>query len=295
MLTIEAGDEVILPSWAFPSCANAVILRGAIPVFIDVNEDLNMDADLILGAITPRTKAIMPIHYAGVVCDMTSINRLADMHGLFVIEDAAQALGNWTVSGDIGCLSFHKTKNVQCGEGGALIVRNPALLERAEIMRDCGTTKAKFRRGESDGYDWVDMGSSYLMSEFQAQYLWTELEQLDRITQHRRKIWQIYKDSCTTPDHSERMGNGHIFWYLDQDKWKTIARFRQMGIKASSHYEALHATVPGRRFGHAGSAIVMATLAMEQLIKLDTSVSEEEAHLSARLLWQQTDSIPSIH
>lgn len=284
MMILEPGDEVIMPSWTFPSCANAVILRGGIPVFVDVDENLNIDIPLVRHAITSKTKAIMPVHYAGVVCNMEAINNIASESGLYVIEDAAQAIGNWKVSGDFGCLSFHYTKNIQCGQGGALIVNNPQFIEKAERMMHCGTTKAKFYRGETEGYEWLEVGSQYVMSEYQKDVLETNLAMLAQITAHRQKIWGIY-NAAAKPDKATDPGNGHIFWCLEDNKWPFIRRMRNGGIKISSHYDALHTTIPGKRYGRAGSRIWRAVEAMDNLVKLDTSVTEEEAHRSCEVLW----------
>lgn len=283
-LTLSPGDEVILPSWTFPSCANAVILAGGVPVFVDVNQDLNIDPTEVLKAITTKTKAVMPVHYAGVVCEMQEINRIAREYGLYVIEDAAQAIGNWKVSGDLGCLSFHSTKNVSCGEGGAIIVNNPSLLERVEIFRDCGTTKAKYRRGETSGYDWVDVGSSCLMSDHLVPLLETQLRALETITAQRMRAWRTYRDVADQLEMYPRArfpGNGHLFWFEIENKWDWIKKAREMGVKASSHYEALHLTIPGRKYGRACGPILRATQAMERLVKLDTSVDDPRAFLQA--------------
>ena len=270
MMVIKPGDEVIMPSWTFPSTASAVIRQGGIPVFVDVDRNLNMDPNHITMALTPRTKAIMPIHYAGVVAQMDKINDIAQMYGLYVIEDAAQAIGNWKVTGDFGCLSFHSTKNVQCGEGGALIVKNPAFIEKAEILRDCGTTKAKYKRGETSGYDFLEVGSSYLMSEYAAVKLLEELQILPEITARRRKIWNLYHEAL----HSEgTLGNGHIFWMMVDNKWEWLKGKKHV----SSHYDALHSTLPGRKYGRAGSPIIRSTEAMLRLVKLNTGISEQDA------------------
>ena len=273
MAIIQPGDEVIMPSWTFPSTASSVIRQGGIPVFVDVDRNLNLDPAQVVKAITQKTKAIMPIHYAGVVADMVKINTIAKAYGLYVIEDAAQAIGNWKVSGDFGCLSFHTTKNVQCGEGGALIVNNPALAEQVEIIRDCGTTKAKYRRGETSGYDWLAVGSSFLMSGYAAEKLYDELERLPEITAHRMKIWDYYQTAVRSADRCIQRGNGHIFWVMIDDKWQWLKGKRFVG----SHYDALHLTVPGRRHGRAGGPIVRATEAMQRLVKFNTGVTEEDA------------------
>jgi dTDP-4-amino-4,6-dideoxygalactose transaminase len=288
MMILEPGDEVIMPSWTFPSCANAVILRGGIPVFVDVDENLNMDMGMALDAITSKTKAFMPIHYAGVVCDTTVLVE----SGIHVIEDAAQAIGNWKVSGDFGCLSFHYTKNVQCGQGGALVVNNPEFIEKAEIMMHCGTTKAKFYRGETEGYDWVDVGSQYVMSEHQARALLKNLLRLDEITSYRRSIWNIYDDEFIN-GYCFPIGNGHLYWWFEKNKWDYIRKMRECGIKISSHYDALHCTVPGEKYGRRAGRCENSLEAMRLLVKLDTSVTEEEARRACEVLWGN-DTIHNI-
>lgn len=273
MAILHPGDEVIMPSWTFPSTASSVIRQGGVPVFVDVDRNLNLDPGCIVKAITQKTKAILPIHYAGVIADMAKINQIAKAYGLYVIEDAAQAIGNWQVSGDFGCLSFHSTKNVQCGEGGALIVNNPAFIEPVEIIRDCGTTKAKYRRGETSGYDWLAVGSSFLLSHYAAEKLHEELLRLPEITAHRMKIWDYYSVNVRAANRCVERGNGHIFWVMVDDKWRWLKGKKFL----SSHYDALHLTVPGRKYGRAGGPITKATDAMNRLVKFNTKVTEEDA------------------
>jgi dTDP-4-amino-4,6-dideoxygalactose transaminase len=196
---IRPGDEVIMPSYTFVSTANAFVLRGGLPVFVDIREDtLNIDERLIEAAITSRTKAIVPVHYAGVACEMDTIMAIAMKYNLLVIEDAAQAVMAFYKGrplgsiGDLGCYSFHETKNIIAGEGGALIVNNPALAERAEIIREKGTNRSLFFRGQVDKYTWVDFGSSYLPGELISAFLWAQLEEADTITARRMSIWNRY-------------------------------------------------------------------------------------------------------
>ena len=201
VLDIEKGDEVILPSYTFVSTANAFVLRGAVPVFVDIREDtLNLDEQLIEAAITPRTRAIVPVHYAGVSCEMDSIDAIAKRHNLKVVEDAAQgimasykgrALG---AIGDLGSFSFHETKNIISGEGGSLLVNDPKLASRAEIVREKGTDRGRFHRGEVDKYTWQDVGSSFLPSEITAAFLWAQFEEAEQITKGRLLIWQRYHE-----------------------------------------------------------------------------------------------------
>lgn len=199
LLDIEPGDEIIMPSYTFVSTANAFVLRGGVPIFIDIREDtLNLDERLIESAITPRTRAIVPVHYAGVACEMDTIMAIAKRYGLRVVEDAAQgvmatykgrALGS---IGDLGAYSFHETKNVISGEGGALLVNDPSLAMRAEIIREKGTDRSCFFRGEVDKYTWQEVGSSFLPGELIAAFLWAQLEEAERITESRLEIWQRY-------------------------------------------------------------------------------------------------------
>jgi len=201
LLNIEAGDEVILPSYTFVSTANAFVLRGAVPVFVDIREDtLNLDERLIEAAITPRTRAILPVHYAGVSCEMDAIVAIAKRHHLRIVEDAAQgvmasykgrALG---AIGDLGSFSFHETKNIISGEGGSLLVTDPELVLRAEIIREKGTDRGRFFRGEVDKYTWQDIGSSFLPNEMTAAFLWAQLEEAERITAGRIASWRRYHD-----------------------------------------------------------------------------------------------------
>jgi dTDP-4-amino-4,6-dideoxygalactose transaminase len=293
LLTLSPGDEVIMPSWAFPSCANAIILRGAVPVFVDVDEYGNMTPEEVAVAISPQTKAIMPLHYAGVVSSqMRIIIKMAREHGLYVIEDAAQAINNWKVQGDIGCLSFHYTKNIQCGQGGAIIVNNPSLIERVERAIHCGTDKLKYYRGEQDYYNWLEVGSQQVISEYQAAVLVDELERVDEITARRKMIWDIYSNASGIKRDS---GNGHFFWFLTDNKWDEMDRLKEFGIKVSSHFEALHLTPPGMKHG-VSHACPKSLMFEQQLLKLDTSVSTEEAEIAGQMIWQSSiGGIRSIH
>ena len=199
LLDIQPGDEVIMPSYTFVSTANAFVLRGAKPVFVDIRTDtLNIDETLIEAAITPRTKAIVPVHYAGVGCEMDTILDIGRRHGIPIVEDAAQGVnatykGRWLgTMGDIGTWSFHETKNVICGEGGAIVINNPDMVERAEILREKGTNRSQFMRGQVDKYTWIDIGGSFLMSDLLAAFLYAQVESMDSITERRRSIWAQY-------------------------------------------------------------------------------------------------------
>lgn len=266
---LQPGDEVILPSFTFVSTANAFVLRGARPVFVDIRPDtLNLDETLVEAAVTGRTRAIVPVHYAGVGCDMDAILGIARRHGLRVVEDAAQGLGAsfdgqcLGTLGDLGCWSFHETKNFISGEGGALVVSDEALAERAEILREKGTNRARFFRGEVDKYTWVDLGSSYLPSELVAAYLFAQLERSEEIMRRRRGIFEAYRAGLAdleeqglvrlpvVPDRCEH--NGHMFYLLlptEQRRDELIAHLDRAGINAVFHYVPLHESPMGRRFG----------------------------------------------
>ena len=253
LLDIKSGDEVILPSYTFVSTANAFVLRGAVPVFIDIREDtLNLDERLIEAAITPRTRAIVPVHYAGVACEMDTIIAIARRHDLRIVEDAAQAImaeykGRAPGAlGDLGCFSFHETKNITSGEGGCILVNDPALVPRAEIVREKGTDRGRFFRGEVDKYTWQDVGSSLLPSEITAAYLWAQLEQAQRITRERRTIWQRYHEMLAP---LERQGllrrpivpadcrhNGHLYYILLQSRTDRQAVLDELGEQRSTRY-----------------------------------------------------------
>ncbi len=231
LLKLEPGDEVIMPSFTFVSTANAFVLRGAVPVFVDIREDtLNLDEKLIEAAITPRTRAIVPVHYAGVSCEMDTIAAIATRHRLAIVEDAAQGvmagykgrpLG---AIGDIGCFSFHETKNIISGEGGSLLVNDPELVQSAEIMREKGTDRGRFFRGEVDKYTWQDVGSSFLPSEITAAFLWAQLEQAERITAERIAVWRRYHEMLAPLEQRgvlrrpvippDCQHNGHIYYVL---------------------------------------------------------------------------------
>lgn len=269
LINIQPGDEVIMPSYTFVSTANAFVLFGATPVFIDIRPDtLNIDETLIEQAITPKTKAIVAVHYAGVACDMDKINSIAKKYNLFVIEDAAQGVGSFYKNkplgtlGDLGAFSFHETKNIISGEGGALIINNSQFNHRAEIIREKGTNRSQFLRGEIDRYTWRDVGSSYLPSELIAAYLYNHLTKIEEITQARLKIWNNYykllkplEDEglvrCPVlPDYQTH--NGHIFYLLLSRRFsrdKVLQNLNQKGIHAISHYEPLHSSPAGKKYG----------------------------------------------
>ena len=269
LLDFQPGDEVILPSFTFVSTVNAFVLRGATPVFADVRPDtLNLDETALERLITPRTRAIVPVHYAGVGCEMDAILEIASRHNLRVVEDNAHGLfGKYkgTPLGTFGALaaqSFHETKNISCGEGGALLINDPALIERAEIIREKGTNRSRFFRGQVDKYTWVDIGSSYLPSDILAAFLYAQLECRQQIQQRRERIWQYYSRHLSewaqergvhlpvVPAHCEQPY--HMFYLLLPDLEKRqalIAYLKAQGILAVFHYLPLHLSDMGKRFG----------------------------------------------
>ena len=265
LLDFAPGDEVIMPSYTFVSSANAFILRGAVAVFVDVDpRTMNIDPARVAAAVTPRTKAIMPVHYAGVGCDMDALMEIAKKAGAAVVEDAAQGVAAHYKGrplgtiGDLGCISFHESKNLQCGEGGALVINRPDLRERAEILREKGTNRARFLRGEVDKYTWTDIGSSYLANEMTAAFLLAQLEGGEAITARRLEIWRRYKAGLANsgfelPGVPAECGhNAHIFWIKTRDENERdalIDYLRAEGIQAPFHYVPLHSTAPGRRTG----------------------------------------------
>ncbi len=285
---IKEGDEVIMPSYTFVSTANAFALRGAKIVFIDIRPDtMNMDENLIENAIGKKTKAIVPVHYAGVSCEMDKINEIAEKYSLFVIEDAAQgvmseykgkALG--TLS-DIGCYSFHETKNYQCGEGGAILVNNEAFIERSEIIREKGTNRSKFLRGQVDKYTWVDIGSSYLPSELNAAFLYAQLLNARKINEDRLKSWSVYYENLkelkekgvlelpVVPKHCKH--NAHMFYIKVENievRSKLIEFLKKEGILAVFHYVPLHSSEAGKRFGEFRGEDRYTTKESERLLRL---------------------------
>jgi dTDP-4-amino-4,6-dideoxygalactose transaminase len=296
LLEIEEGDEVILPSFTFVSTANAFVLRGGVPVFVDIRPDtLNIDETRIEGAITPRTKAIVPVHYAGVACEMDAIMEIATRHSLAVVEDAAQgamasyhgrALGG---IGDLGALSFHETKNVISGEGGALLINSQKLVFRAEILRDKGTNRSRFLRGEVDKYTWQDKGSSYLPSELTAAFLWAQFEEAERITRSRLDLWNHYHESF---EPLERRGllrrpiiptgcshNAHMYYVLlapSADRAAVLGDLRDEGIAAVFHYVPLHDSPAGRRYGRANGDLSVTNDLSSRLIRLPMFVGLQE-------------------
>jgi dTDP-4-amino-4,6-dideoxygalactose transaminase len=289
LLDIRAGDEVIMPSYTFVSTANAFVIRGARVKFVDIQKDtMNLDVSLIEASISPRTKAIIVVHYAGVPCDMDKVIALSRKYGLYVVEDAAQgmmstykgrALGT---IGDLGTYSFHETKNYTSGgEGGLLLVNNRKFFERAEIIREKGTDRSKFFRGTVDKYTWQDIGSSYLLSELQAAYLYSQLENADRINEERLRSWNRYYQAfekerslglieCPRipPDCDH---NGHLFYFLmrsGDERSKFIEEMNSHGVMTVFHYVPLHSSPAGRQFGDFSGDDVHTTECSERLVRL---------------------------
>ena len=285
---LKPGDEVILPSFTFSSTANSVILAGGTPVFVDVRPDtMNLDEEKLEAAVTDRTRAIAVVHYAGVACEMDAILSVARRHGLKVIEDAAQGVmakykGRYLGTlGDFGCYSFHETKNYSMGEGGALVVNDPADIERAEILREKGTNRSKFYRGEIDKYTWVDFGDSFLPSELNAAYLWAQLEKAEEINEDRKHNWQGYYEALKPLAEAGKLelpavppeceANGHIFYLKCADleeRTAFIAFLKARGIGAVFHYIPLHSAPAGRRFGRFAGEDVYTTRESERLVRL---------------------------
>lgn len=285
---IRPGDEVILPSYTFSSTANSFVLAGAKLVFVDIRPDtMNIDEGKIEAAITDRTKVIVPMHYAGVACEMDTIMDIAKRHGLMVVEDAAQgvmstykgrALGT---IGDFGCFSFHETKNYSMGEGGALVVNNTAFDEQAEILREKGTNRAKFFRGQVDKYTWVDFGDSYLPSELNAAYLWAQLEQADEINNNRLASWNAYWNAFLPLAQAGKLElpvipegcvhNAHMFYVKLknlQERTAFISYMKEHGVLCVFHYIPLHSAPAGLKFGRFYGEDAHTTRESERLVRL---------------------------
>lgn len=283
---IKPGDEVILPSYTFVSTANAFALRGATPVFVDIRPDtLNIDETLIEAAITPKTRAIVPVHYAGVPCEMDAIIDIAQRYHLWVVEDAAQALlstykGRMLgTMGHFGCLSFHETKNIISGEGGALLVNDEYFIARAEIVREKGTNRSQFFRGEVDKYTWVDVGSSYLPSELVGAFLYAQLECAGEITTRRCNICIAYTSQLAPLQQAGKLrlptldgdSNGHMFYIiLDSLDTRTrlITHLKAQDIYPVFHYVPLHSSPAGRKYGRVGSTMTLTDNLSERLLRL---------------------------
>jgi dTDP-4-amino-4,6-dideoxygalactose transaminase len=309
---LQPGDEVIVPSYTFVSTANAFVLRGAKPVFVDIRPDtLNIDEQLIEQAITPRTRAIFPVHYAGVACEMDTIMEIADRHGLLVVEDAAQGVharykNRWLGTlGHLGCYSFHETKNLSCGEGGALVINDPSMEQRAEILREKGTNRSQFIRGQADKYTWMDVGSSYLPSDMLAAFLVGQIENMEKITRRRGEIFDLYAAllgplaTCgliripVVPSHCST--NHHMFYIVTADideRAALIDHLRAAGIHAVFHYVPLHSSPFARSLGVPQTNLPITENLSERLLRLpmyfDLTDQEVEEVASAVLNFYRT-------
>lgn len=285
---IQPGDEVIMPSYTFVSTANAFVLRGATVVFVDIRPDtMNIDETKIEEAITEKTKAIVPVHYAGVSCEMDTIMAIAQKYDLKVIEDAAQGIMSTYKGkplgtiGDYGCFSFHETKNISMGEGGALLIANPADIEEAEIVREKGTNRSKFFRGEIDKYSWVEAGSSYLPSELNAAYLWGELESAEEIYKNRMDTWQYYHSQLENMEKNGKIKrpvipencvhNAHMYYIKAKDldeRTRLLAYLKENGVSAVFHYIPLHSAAAGIKYGRFFGEDQYTTKESERLLRL---------------------------
>jgi dTDP-4-amino-4,6-dideoxygalactose transaminase len=294
---IQPGDEIIMPSYTFVSTANAFVLRGGVPVFVDIRPDtLNIDETKIEAAITPRTKAIAPVHYAGVACEMDVIMDVAKRHNLLVIEDAAQAVMSTYKGkalgaiGHLGAYSFHETKNIISGEGGALLVNDERFTERAEIVREKGTNRSQFFREQVDKYTWVDTGSSYLPGEVIAAFLWAQMEEAESITQKRLAIWQQYHQAFASlertgklrrpiiPEHCQH--NAHMYYILLESlekRTEVIAYLKEKNMNAVFHYVPLHSSPAGKKYARSVGELHHTDDLSDRLLRLPLWVGMEEA------------------
>jgi dTDP-4-amino-4,6-dideoxygalactose transaminase len=306
LANIQPGDEVIMPSYTFVSTANAFVLRGGVPVFVDIRPDtLNIDEKKIEAAITPKTKAIVPVHYAGVACEMDVIMEIAKRHDLLVIEDAAQGvfahykgrpLGT---IGHLGCYSFHETKNVISGEGGALLINDSRFVERAEIIREKGTNRSQFFRGQVDKYTWVDVGSSYLPGEVIAAFLWAQLEDAHNITESRMTAWSKYHDLLKPLEDQGKIArpflpedcefNAHMYYLLlspSIDRQALIEKLKQENIHAVFHYVPLHSSPAGKKYGRVSESMINTDEISERLLRLPLwcGLTQEEQTIIVKCL-----------
>lgn len=303
------GDEVIMPSFTFTSTANAFVLRGATPVFVDIRPDtLNLDERLLAQALTPRTRAIVPVHYAGVACEMDAISDFAAVHDLVVVEDAAQAhLSSYKgrplgTLGALGCFSYHISKNIVSGEGGALLINDERYLERAHVLREKGTNRTAFLNRKVDKYQWVDLGSSYLPSDILAALLLSQFEEADAITARRIAVWNRYQDAFAAAERAERLTrpnppqyaapNGHIYYILlptPEIARNIRAKLALAGIPALTHYVPLHSSPAGRKFGRAGTAMTVTENVAEVLVRLPihADLTDDQTDWICGLIYQQ--------
>ena len=296
LIHIQPGDEIIMPSYTFVSTANAFVLRGGVPVFVDIRHDtLNIDEALIEAAITPKTRAIVAVHYAGVACEMDTIMAIAERHNLLVIEDAAQGIMSTYKGrplgsiGHLGALSFHETKNIISGEGGALLVNDPRYAEKAEIIREKGTNRSLFFRGQVDKYTWVDFGSSYLPSELIAAFLWAQMEDADAITRRRLDIWDVYHENLEALEQHGKIRrpivppgcthNAHMYYLLLPDldrRTAFMAALKESGIWTVFHYVPLDSSPMGAKYGRKSGSLIQTQLLSERLVRLPLWLGLEE-------------------
>lgn len=281
LANIQAGDEVIMASYNFVSAANAFVLRGARICFVDIDPlTMNLDSNRIEPAITDKTKVIIAMHYGGVACDMDMIMALAKKYNLLVIEDAAHCIGSYYKGrhlgsiGHLGTLSFHETKNIQCGEGGALLINDEKYIHRAQIIRDKGTDRSDFQKGVVKKYTWVDIGSSFGMSELNAAFLYAQLQNINKVTNHRSLIFHQYCKlfkSFKKFDKIDNPGNYHIFYLIlpsNKNRDTIILRLKDKGIQAASHYEPLHNSIGGKRFSYFHGSNYFTTIYSQNLLRL---------------------------
>jgi dTDP-4-amino-4,6-dideoxygalactose transaminase len=308
LIDIKPGDEIIMPSYTFVSTANAFVLRGGVPVFVDIRPDnLNIDEKKIAAAITSKTKAIVPVHYAGVSCDMDVIMEIAGKHNLYVIEDAAQGImssyKNRSLGsiGQLGCLSFHETKNIIAGEGGALLINDPQLIERAEIIREKGTNRSRFFRGEVDKYTWVDLGSSFLPSELTAAFLFAQMEDAQLITTRRLNIWEKYHDYFQPWEFNHFLRrpvitvdckhNAHMYYVLLKglkQRNKFLNKLKEKNIHAVFHYVSLHDAPAGLDFARTNGELNNTDHLSDCLVRLPLWIGIED-HLEK--IFTEIDSV----
>ena len=304
LFDINEGDEIIMPSYTFVSTANAFVLRGANPVFVDIRPDtLNLDETLVEEALTERTRALVPVHYAGIGCEMDPLLELAKRNNLRILEDAAQGvlasykqrpLGSM---GDLGAYSFHETKNIISGEGGALLINDPKLVERAEHIREKGTNRAQFFKGHIDKYTWVDIGSSYVPGEIIAAFLHAQLEKANEITQRRLSLWEAYHEALepleeqgklkrpTIPEHCQH--NAHIYYILLENETtrnRLIKKFRELGIQTIFHYIPLHSSPAGIKYGRILEPLVNTEALSSRVLRLPLWVGMPEPSIIVKIL-----------
>jgi dTDP-4-amino-4,6-dideoxygalactose transaminase len=296
---IQPGDEVIMPSYTFVSTANAFVLRGGVPVFVDIRPDtFNLDETKVEAAVTPHTKAIIPVHYAGVGCEMDTIMAIAERHDLLVIEDAAQGMMSTYKGRSLGSIghlaafSFHETKNAISGEGGCLLINDPKYAERAEIIWEKGTNRSQFFLGKVDKYTWVDIGSSYLPSEITAAFLWAQLEGVQLITRRRLELWAQYHQAFSDLEKQDRvrrpvvppgcLHNAHMYYlFLPKRVCRSelLQRLAELGVNAVFHYVPLHASPAGRKFGRTHGELSLTQDVSERIVRLPLWPGMSEAEL----------------